>query len=457
MATPIQQLLSRSIFATDGVSTIWDFSFSGGYLDRTHIKAYVQPPVGERTDLVLNYDTQLIGPFQLRITPALASGSELHIYRDTPKNLPLVDFTDGAVNSEIALDTNAKQAVFVAAEATDLVNLIKPEELIQLISDADDNAVAAAAGAASASASAVSASSSASSASASASGAATSLAQVNTATSNALQYSLNSEDSAVNSAASAASASASSTSAGNSAASLPFVRNLHRGFQVTVSGGNMTVAEGQAADSTNTVVINHANSLTKTMASWSVGAGGMLDTGAVADNTWYYIFAIRRPDTQVVDLLASLSFSTPTMPANYTQRRLVAAWRRASGGVWESWTMRGTVVMYDSNRLVSGFPGTVRTNRTATLPNRPVLAYLSGQFTSGASAYAAVFSDPAGPNLVPDTATYFGQVQIQAAFSYWQGALPPVYTTGGEIADRATSSQIGNYGVIGFDLEPALR
>lgn len=118
MPLPKKQLLSRTVYDTDGLSTIWDFAFSGGYLDKSHVKAFTLSDQGVRTDLVVA-TSQLVGPFQLQIAPALASGQELFIYRDTPKDLPLVNFTDESGFSEIALDTNAKQAVFLAAEAFD--------------------------------------------------------------------------------------------------------------------------------------------------------------------------------------------------------------------------------------------------------------------------------------------------------------------------------------------------
>lgn len=119
MATPIDQLLSRTIYLTDGTTTVWDFSFSGGYLDVSHVKAYTETPAGIRTAVT----GTLIGAYQLQITPVLTSGDTLVIYRDTPKNLPLVDFTDESGFSEVALDTNAKQAVFIAAEGADLLAL----------------------------------------------------------------------------------------------------------------------------------------------------------------------------------------------------------------------------------------------------------------------------------------------------------------------------------------------
>lgn len=121
MPTVTEQLLSRTIYATDGTTTNWDFSFSGGYLLKAHVKAYTEAPSGARTEIIVT-DGMFTGPYQLNISPALATGLLLGIYRDTPKDLPLVDFTDESGFSEISLDTNAKQAVFIAAEAIDIIN-----------------------------------------------------------------------------------------------------------------------------------------------------------------------------------------------------------------------------------------------------------------------------------------------------------------------------------------------
>ena len=141
MPAPLTQLLSRTVYATDGVTTTWDFSFSGGYLDKAHVKAHIELPTGERTDLTITAPL-FTGPYQLFLSPALAAGSTLTIYRDTPKNLPLVDFADEGGLSEIALDTMAKQAIFVAAETTDTVNTSSSYDAEQ---SADQAATAAAA------------------------------------------------------------------------------------------------------------------------------------------------------------------------------------------------------------------------------------------------------------------------------------------------------------------------
>ena len=116
MPTPTQQLLSQTIYTTDGLTSDWNFSFAGGYLDASHVKAYYTDSLGARTDVLA---FTLSGPYQLHTTYVLPAGLMLVIYRDTPKTAPIVDFTDGSGLTELALDTNARQAIMLAAEAAD--------------------------------------------------------------------------------------------------------------------------------------------------------------------------------------------------------------------------------------------------------------------------------------------------------------------------------------------------
>lgn len=121
MPTPSAQLLSRTEYLADGVTTSWDFSFSGGYISRDHVKAYSETSTGIRTNLTI-MPGDFVGDYTLTISPAIASGDTLVIYRDTPKDIPLVNYTDGGRVTEASLDLNAEQAVFIAAETTDIVN-----------------------------------------------------------------------------------------------------------------------------------------------------------------------------------------------------------------------------------------------------------------------------------------------------------------------------------------------
>ena len=56
------------------------------------------------------------------------------------------------------------------------------------------------------------------------------------------------------------------------------------------------------------------------------GAGG-LDTGSIANSTWYYLYLIASSRAEIYALLASASATAPTMPAGYHLKRLIGAIR----------------------------------------------------------------------------------------------------------------------------------
>ncbi|UCR90893.1 tail fiber protein [Brevundimonas phage AA] len=102
-------------FTGNGAQTSWNLNFSGGYIRREHVKAYTQAADGQITELSFTWS----GPNTIVITPPVAMGVRLYVYRDTPKSGPLVDFTDGAIINEYDLDMLARQTVFATAEMVD--------------------------------------------------------------------------------------------------------------------------------------------------------------------------------------------------------------------------------------------------------------------------------------------------------------------------------------------------
>jgi hypothetical protein len=124
------------------------------------------------------------------------------------------------------------------------------------------------------------------------------------------------------------------------AVATPTYANTGQLFGLTLSndsGGTtaIAVAAGSARDSTDVDTMVLASALTgKVLAnSWTVGnAGGFLDTGAVA-NTTYHVYLIKRPDTGVVDAIASTSASAPTLPSNYTLYRRIGSIIRSGGAI----------------------------------------------------------------------------------------------------------------------------
>jgi hypothetical protein len=134
----------------------------------------------------------------------------------------------------------------------------------------------------------------------------------------------------------------------------------------------MSIAAGMATDSTNAVVMTLGSSISKTTSAWAVGtAAGGLDTGAIANTTWYHFYEITRPDTGVVDVLFSLSASAPTMPANYTLKRRIGAGLTNGSAQWVSFIQDGDNWQWLSPVLetTSSNPGTAAV--TLTLANVP--------------------------------------------------------------------------------------
>lgn len=96
---------------------------------------------------------------------------------------------------------------------------------------------------------------------------------------------------------------------------------------------DIDIAVGTAMDATNARLLVLGTALTKKLdVVWAVGtnAGG-LDTGAIADGD-YYIWLIYRSDTDVTDVLFSLSATAPTMPTNYNYKRLIGWIKREAAG-----------------------------------------------------------------------------------------------------------------------------
>lgn len=119
------------------------------------------------------------------------------------------------------------------------------------------------------------------------------------------------------------------------------IRTCYQGLVLTyVNTTSFSVGIGAVGDSTFVSTMVLAATTTKTTSAWAVGSGnGGLDTGSIASSTWYYVYLIKRPDTQVVDVLFSTSASSPTMPANYTLKRLIGAIKTDGSSHWIQWIM----------------------------------------------------------------------------------------------------------------------
>lgn len=120
------------------------------------------------------------------------------------------------------------------------------------------------------------------------------------------------------------------------------------GLELSTAGSSATfsVTSGAAVDGTSLMVLSSA--ISKTTGAWTVGSGnGSLDTGTIANSTWYHVWLIKRPDTGVVDVLTSLSASAPTMPTNYTLKRRIGSMKTNGSAQWIKFYQIGDEFLWD--------------------------------------------------------------------------------------------------------------
>lgn len=116
------------------------------------------------------------------------------------------------------------------------------------------------------------------------------------------------------------------------------------GMTLSTAGSSTTfsVSAGTRIDATGAYAMKLSSSISKTTGSWTVGSSnGALDTGTIANNTWYHVYVIKRLDTGVVDILISTSASSPTMPSNYTIKRRLGSMKTNGSGQWLQFTQTG--------------------------------------------------------------------------------------------------------------------
>lgn len=174
--------------------------------------------------------------------------------------------------------------------------------------------------------------------------------------------------------------------------------NYLSGFTISNNATDATndidISAGVCMDSTNTYFIS-VSALTKRLdALWTVGTNqGGLDTGSPANQT-YHVFAIKRLDTGVTDILMSGSATSPTLPTNYTIFRRIGSIIR-SGATILAFFQYGDV--FRLNVPVSDFsstnPGTAAVTRTMTVPTgivvMPIFSLILVNSTTAAVAALA--------------------------------------------------------------------
>lgn len=152
------------------------------------------------------------------------------------------------------------------------------------------------------------------------------------------------------------------------------LRGYRSGLALSTAGASAIfgIAAGVATDGTSVDMMALAGAYTKTTAAWTVGNGnGSLDSGAIANNTWYHVHLIKRSDTGVVDVLTSLSPTAPVMPFGlYDRARRIGSIKTNGSAQWTKFIQDGVNFQWDIPvaDVSASNPGTAAVTRTLSTP-----------------------------------------------------------------------------------------
>jgi hypothetical protein len=245
---------------------------------------------------------------------------------------------------------------------------------------------------------------------------------------------------------------------------MPFHPKFIQGFTYITNAGDATndldIAAGSCRDATdahNLIV----DALTKQSdATWVVGTNqGALDTGAVG-NSDYYIWAIKRSDTGVCDILFSLSSTAPNMPASYDFKRLIGWFKRVAGAIvpFNTYELEGGGLHFawSSPTLDINLSNTLTTARRTDAVKVPldfsVRAHLNVNIGDAGSAAEHYITCPDAADIAPSSSVApLATAQTITTFSFLQPIEVRTSVTG-TIAARSTIATVDSYRVatLGF-------
>lgn len=101
-------------------TVLWPFAFTDGYIDRAYVKVRYKDFNGVWWPVKINPATDFESEFVLRIEPPIPPCEIVDIYRDTPKDHPIVVYGNGGtLLSTESRNAAARQSIHVTLEMLD--------------------------------------------------------------------------------------------------------------------------------------------------------------------------------------------------------------------------------------------------------------------------------------------------------------------------------------------------
>lgn len=247
---------------------------------------------------------------------------------------------------------------------------------------------------------------------------------------------------------------------GTGSISGPILRGYLSGLGLSNDSGSPTTtidfAIGTATgDDAATLMQMLTTPMTKVLAAtWASGNGANgLDTGSPAASTWYYVYVISQVGGANVDVLFSLSASTPTLPATYTVKRLIGAIKTDASTHILAFTQRGDEFMWSAAKLDVNGTSVNTGGATLTLPSVPpglmtITARCRFVVTGGASSTNALLTS-SFENIGAGPGVSGGDANIVGVAAAAQGAIEVlVHVTNASPAQvQAITNQAGGAAV----------
>lgn len=170
---------------------------------------------------------------------------------------------------------------------------------------------------------------------------------------------------------------------------------------------DIAVAAGSVRDETDQVDMRLPASITKQIdAAWAVGdAAGGMNTGAVANDTWYEVHVIMRPDTGVVDLMFTTTGNRATLPTNYVYQRRIGWVRRGTATNLAFTQVEDIVTLTTKINDVSATMTTTAAAVTLTAPPNSIARFRASSAGDGTIAQGTdsviIFSEIVEGNVTP--------------------------------------------------------
>lgn len=189
-------------------------------------------------------------------------------------------------------------------------------------------------------------------------------------------------------------------------------------------------------------------------APWAEGtnAGG-LDTGTVAADTFYYLFAIYNPTTQTSDALFSASKTSPTLPSEYTKKKYVGCVLTNGSANLVGFRQVGAFFYYKQVfvDVADGTFPTVATTKTLTVPPNTI-SIVTAHCRSTGTGYLLIC-----PTFFVDKIASATNYSINITSSYNNDAVQLFISadSSSNISVDASSSLLGSIFTTGF-IDPEL-